>query len=200
MHDGRRLEARDDIGEPCIRETPSGRCRFCILPRPSPATKIRLELGTLADKRAPVVQPLDIWTAAALGNEAAARLQGRKDASKERRVVEHPVKRGRAEHRIGTPRNRQRRSIGASETHACRKPRHEMPAGRLQHVRRDVNRDDMSARKAFEQPFRQPARAAADVQHAFVALERQPRKHAHPPRHVRVRYAVIRLGIPFNHL
>ena len=70
----------------------------------------------------------------------------------------------------------------------------------VQHVRREVDGDDMPARKPLEEQFRQSSGAASDVQHALVAVERQARKHAHAPRDVRVRYAVIRLGVPFGHL
>ena len=138
------------------------------------------------------------WTAAMLPAPphcATSRPPGPQDRGQvpeQRLVVRHPVERRRRQDRVDARvADRQRRSqVRDHVAHAVAEPGEPL-AGRLDHRGRPVERHDPAARQALDQPLRDPARAAAGVEHRLVAPQRQPVQHVGAPAGHRVRDAVV---------
>src|SRR6185503_6314443 len=69
----------------------------------------------------------------------------------------------------------------------------------LQHGLGAVEADHAAARDARGDLRRNTAGTAAEVEHTFVPLERQPLEHAAPPRLLRGRDLVVALSVPVHH-
>ena len=121
------------------------------------------------------------------------------DALKKRRMIEHPVERRRAEHGIRTPGTaaapRRRRAakltLCANRGARCARATCSMFGG-------DVERDDMSAgRRSSSFSVSRPVPHPTSSTHSSPSSGSRA-STAHAPRDVRVRHAVIRLGVPFR--
>ena len=66
----------------------------------------------------------------------------------------------------------------------------------IQHLRRGVEADDLAAWKSLGKFFRQPARAASQVNHALVAAKLEPPEHRLAPVELRIGNTVILGRVP----
>jgi len=100
-HDGRLFDGCVDVLEASIGEPLRGRLRIGKLPRLRPLREVGRELRIAHQHVGAVMDAGEVPCAPALRHQLAARLQRNVKTPEETRMIEHPVKRRGAEHRIG---------------------------------------------------------------------------------------------------
>ena len=124
----------------------------------------------------------DVALATALCGELCAGAHHGSEVSEQRVVVQHPVERGRRQHRVDRIVDRQRLlQVGDHVTHAIVAE----PIKRsLDHRGGTVERHDLAPWKPRPQLLGDLTGSASGVEHAFVASEVQPAQHGlAPPSH-----------------
>ena len=130
---------------------------------------------------------------------ATSRPPGRQDGGEvreQRVVVGDPVEgRGRQD-RVDRPVDRQRAAEVGDDVLDPVAERREPVARGLDHRRRPVERDDATARQALGEQLGHPAAAAAGIEDALVAVERQAVEDDRAPARHRVGDPVVGPGVP----
>jgi hypothetical protein len=111
-HDGRLLNRCLDVLEPGIGEPSGGRLRVGELPRLGPLREVGREPRLTPQHVGAVMDTREIPGAPTLRHQVPAWLQRIVKTPEETLVIEHPVKRRGAEHRIGLLPNGQCRCVG----------------------------------------------------------------------------------------
>ncbi len=73
-----------------------------------------------------------------------------------------------------------------------------MIACRVEHVLREIDTDNSTARQGFEQLGRQAAGPAAGIEYEFVTAQIQPRQDLLSPTHLRGGKTMVDLRIPLT--
>ena len=165
--------------------------------------------GSVMSTAARAEHAAEVAGTAALRHQPAARHERPADAGEQPIVIEDPVKRRGAQHRVEdvderqpTSRRRGRRA-GGSEACRCRPGAARgarVPRRRLaQHRLRPIDGDDQPVPHRREQLGRQAPGAAAEIEDALVRFGREPFEYVPPPSELRIREAVIAFSVPIGH-
>ena len=185
-----------DVGEPGRAQPRLGVLGRRELPVGRPALQVLGVRRLLGHVQPGLLDRRDVAGAAALGDEPAARLEGRVQPREQARVVEDPVERRRREDRVDGLLQLELEQVRLADVDR----RRQLVARALDHRPRAVDRDHAPAREALEQQPRHAARPAARVEHRLVAVEEEPVEHVGPHRGHRRRQALVGRGVPVARL
>ena len=142
-------------------------------------------------------QTREVVAASALRDERTVRTQRAIKIAKQPVVVEHPVERSCAEDQVELTFKGQLEEIATSELNPAAKIGFEVGASRVEHVPRNIECNDVSARQSFKQVAREASGATTGVEHPLVAAQLHAREHLFAPAYLGSGDLVVEGGVPF---